>query len=288
MKIPTFLFLTVATWLGMCASAPTAKCADPATVTIIPNLAYKDGVALNPYESEHCRLDLYVPAGAKDVPCLLWFHGGALVEGSKSDPGTAATCRALASEGILVASAEYRFSPTVKYPAYLQDAAAAVAWTHRHATEHGGNPSRLFISGHSAGGYLTAMLALDDHLLSAVGINRADLSGFIPISGPMTTPDAVCEERGLPKGAVTADDAAPIKHVHADTPPWLILYADGDTPARITENRAMVEALVKSGNHHVTASEIAGRNHMTIMEWIAHPDDPARARIVAFIRHLAK
>ncbi len=118
MKIPTFLFLTVATWLGMCASAPTAKCADPATVTVIPNLAYKDGVALNPYESERCRLDLYVPAGAKDVPCLLWFHGGALVEGSKSDPGTAATCRALASEGILVASAEYRFSPTVKYPAY--------------------------------------------------------------------------------------------------------------------------------------------------------------------------
>ncbi len=288
MRIPTLLSLTIITWLGWCAPVPTAKCADPATVTATPDLAYKDGVAPNTYESEHCRLDLYAPAGAKDLPCLLWFHGGALIEGSKSDPGTVATCRALASEGILVASAEYRFSPTVKYPAYLQDAAAAVAWMHQHAAEHGGNPARLFVGGHSAGGYLTAMLALEEHLLSAVGVKRSDLSGFISVSGPMTTPDAVCEERGLPKGAVTADDAAPIKHVRANTPPWLVLYADGDTPARIAENRNMIEALAKVGNHGVTAHEIVGRNHMTIEEWIAHPNDPARAQIVAFIRHPVK
>ena len=288
MRTFTLLSLTVITWLGLCASAPVAKCADPATVSVLPNLAYKNGDALTADETERCRLDLYVPAGAKDVPCLLWFHGGALVEGIKSDPGTVATCRALASEGILVASAEYRLYPSVKYPAYIQDAAAAVAWMHQHAAEHGGDPARLFVGGHSAGGYLTAMLALDEHFLSAVGIKRSDLKGFIPVSAPMMTPDAVCEERGLPKGAVTADDAAPIKRVRANTPPWLVLYADGDTPARIAENRHMVEALSKVGNHGVTVHEIAGRNHMTVMEWIAHPDDPARAQIVAFIRHPAK
>ena len=288
MRIPTLLALTTVTWLGLSASIPIARCADASTVSVIPDLAYKNGGNLTAYETARCQLDLYVPAGVKDMPCLVWFHGGGLTSGTKSDPDIQATCRALASEGILVASAEYRLSPVVTYPAYLQDAAMAVAWMCQHAAEYGGDPARLFVSGHSAGGYLVAMLALDDQWLSAVGVNRLGLRGFIPVSGPMTTPDAVCAERGLPKGGVTVDAAAPISHVRPDTPPWMILYADGDTPKRVAENRAVVAALSKAGNRHVSEREIIGRNHMTIEQWIAHPGDATREQFVEFIRHPEK
>ena len=158
----------------------------------------------------------------------------------------------------------------------------------RHAAEHGGNPARLFVGGHSAGGYLTSMLAVDERLLSAVGVNRLGLAGFIPVSGQTMTHYTIREERGLPKDAMIADDAAPINHARADTPPWLILYADADMKMRAAENRFFAAALLDAGNHNVTLREITGRNHGTIAGWIAHPDDPARALIVAFIKRPAK
>ena len=168
-------------------------------VVVTTDLAYKSSASLNAYETERSRLDLYCPAGAKNLPCLVWFYGGGLTGGAKSEPYTRAICRALASEGILVACADYRLSPKAKYPAYIEDAAAAVAWVKQHAAEYGGDANRVFVGGHSAGGYLTAMLGLDPQYLRAVGVNVTDLAGFIPISGQMMTHYTIREERGLPK-----------------------------------------------------------------------------------------
>ena len=283
MQFQHFSRWTLLTLLIMVASRQTATCANGAEVGVTTDIAYKAGGSLSPYESERCHLDLYCPAGSKNLPCLVWFYGGGLTEGAKSQPHTQAICRALASDGILVVCADYRLSPKVKYPAYLEDAAAAVAWVKQHAAEHGGDANRVFVGGHSAGGYLTAMLGLDPRYLRAVGVNVVDLAGFIPISGQMMTHDTVREERGLSKDAIIADEAAPINHVHQATPPWLILYAEHDAPLRADENRFFAAAMTQAAHHDITVHEVAGRTHGTIAEWIAHPGDPAREQIVAYI-----
>jgi len=93
-----------------------------------PDISYKSGETLTGHETTRCQLDLYVPAPAKDLPCLVWFHGGGLIKGDKGGANTAAVAHALAGEGLVVAAANYRLSPGVKYPSYLEDAAAVVAW----------------------------------------------------------------------------------------------------------------------------------------------------------------
>ncbi len=268
----------------MMAPVPTAQSAENTDLVVTTEIPYKIGSGLSAYETERCRLDLYASAGASNLPCLIWLHGGGLTGGSKADEGTKALCRSLASDGMLVASVEYRLSPTAKFPAYIEDAAAAVAWVRQHAAEHGGAPAQVFVAGHSAGGYLVGMLGLDARYLKAVGVNGDTLAGFIPISGQMMTHYTVRDERGLPHDAITADEAAPINHVRRNTPPWLILYADHDAPLRGEENRYLAASLIQAGNPGIAIHEITGRTHGTIAEWIAHPHDAAREQIVAFVR----
>ena len=286
MTLRLSFLLAVLILLSPALSCRVLRAADPA-VNVTADLSYKTGGSDSDYENKSCRLDLYAPADAKNLPCLVWLHGGGLTGGSKADAGVAALCRALAGDGMLVANVEYRLSPKVKYPAYIEDSAAAVAWVKQHAVEHGGDPARIFVGGHSAGGYLTGMLALDAHYLRAVGIDAAELAGFIPVSGQMMTHYTVRKERGLPETTIVADEAAPIYHVRRDTPPWLILYADHDAPLRAEENRYFTAALQQTGNPGVTSHEITGRDHGTIAEWIAHPHDPAREQIVAFVHRVA-
>src|SRR5205085_1924481 len=125
---------------------------------------------------ERCQLDLYAPTGAKGLPCLIWLHGGGLIEGSKSGVPDQAICRALAGEEMLVACANYRLSPEAKYPAYVEDAAAAVAWVCQHADKYGGDPELVFVSGNSAGAYLVGLLGVDAKYLQAVGIGGSELA----------------------------------------------------------------------------------------------------------------
>ena len=149
---------------------PLPSCADESAAQKKPlaNLAYKTGEKLGEYETERCKLDLWLPPGGKNFATLVWFHGGALKGGSKD--GSAAIARALTADGIAVAAVNYRLSPKATYPAYLEDSAAAVAWVRAHIAEHGGDPAKVFISGHSAGGYLTLMLAMDARWLKPHGL----------------------------------------------------------------------------------------------------------------------
>ena len=130
-------------------------------VEVLENIPYRSGAGLSDDEKAHCQLDLYLPAGGKSFPTLVWFHGGGLETGDKKD--TAALARSFAQIGIGVVSANYRLSPKARYPSYVEDAAAAVAWTHAHIVEHGGDQDQLYVGGHSAGGWLALMVGLDGH-----------------------------------------------------------------------------------------------------------------------------
>lgn len=242
------------------------------------DIPYRRGANLDAYAAERCKLDLYLPAGRKDFPTLVWFHGGGLENGGKGSVRELA--RSLAADGLAVAAVDYRLSPKARYPAYLEDAAAATAWVLKHIAEQGGNPKRVLVGGHSAGGWLTLMLALDERWLKAEGVAAADLAGCIPVSGQTVTHSTVRKERGLAPQAVIADEAAPLRFVRSDAPPLLLIAAEQDMAARLEENQLLQANLKSAGCRTSRLLVVPDRDHGTIAGRIVRPEDPARRAIL--------
>jgi acetyl esterase/lipase len=249
----------------------------------LADIAYRTGDKLTAYETERCKLDLYLPPGGKNFATLVWFHGGGLKAGAKDGGETPKIARALASEGIAVASVNYRLSPKATYPAYLEDSAAAAAWVRAHIAEHGGDPAKVFISGHSAGGYLALMLAMDARWLKPHSLTPDSFAGYVPLSGQTMTHYTVREERSIGKETIIADEAAPVFYCRKDTPPMLVLAADHDMAARSEENAYLVAVLKGAGNERVTFRQIPDRTHGSIASKIPKPGDPVRKAILDFI-----
>ena len=276
--------------LLLLAALSFATLASAAEIEVRPDIAYQSGDQLSAYEKEWCKLDLYLPEKREGCASLIWLYGGALKNGSKDKASTQAVARSLAEGGIAVAVVNYRLSPKVTYPAYIEDAAAAFAWVHAHAGDYGGSVDRVFISGHSAGAYLASMVGLDEKYLAPHGLKLTNVAGIIPVAGQMMTHFTVREERGLDVDRIIADDAAPITHLQKVTPPMLLILGDKDWPARLEENAYFAAAALKvSKNPGVTLLEIPNRTHGGIGDNIAHADDPARKAILDFIaKHSAK
>jgi acetyl esterase/lipase len=252
-------------------------------VAIRKDIAYKPEEGLSSYELQRCKLDLYLPKSERRFPSLLWFHGGALKAGNKDDEFNRRIGQRLAQAGVAVAMANYRLSPQVKYPGYVEDAAAAFAWLRSHIAEHGGDPQRVFVGGHSAGAYLTLMIGLDERYLRHHGLETSAIAGLIPVSGQTMTHYTVREERGLNKDSIIADEAAPIHYVRKDAPPLLVLYAGNDLPARAEESQYLVAALKAAGHTRVSQQMIPERDHGSVAGNIPQPGDPAAAAILQFI-----
>lgn len=132
------------------------------------------------YADHKDRLDIYLPLGATKTPVVVYFHGGGLLYGDKSLGQVVA--KRLLAHGIGLVSANYRLSPGVMHPAHVEDAAAATAWVFKNIADYGGDPQQLYVSGHSAGAYLAALLALDPQHLGRHQMSPGDIRGAIPIS----------------------------------------------------------------------------------------------------------
>jgi acetyl esterase/lipase len=249
---------------------------------ILKDLPYKTGKR-TAYEQERCKLDLYLPADTKDFPTVVWFHGGGLQGGDKRGGYIEAMGRRFAAEGIAVASVNYRLSPQVSFPAYIDDAAAAFAFVRNEIAKQGGSPNRVFISGHSAGGYLTAMLGLDEQYLARYGLKITDIAGLMPISGQMITHTAVREERKISKTQPIIDEAAPAFHVRPDCPAFLVFAGSNDLPTRAEENRYFAAAMKAAGHKDVAYLEVEGRDHGTVGSQLGDSDDIVAKTIIAFI-----
>ena len=280
----SFPGLTALLGLLFLLAHPAASRADETTpIQPITDIAYKSGDKLTEYEMQRCKLDLYLPRGGKNFATLVWFHGGALKAGAKDGGETPKIARALAGDGIAVASVNYRLSPKATYPAYVEDSAAAVAWVRAHIAERGGDPEKVFISGHSAGGYLTLMLAMDARWLKPHGLTPDSFAGYIPLSGQTMTHYTVREERGIAKETIIADEAAPVFYCRKDTPPMLVLAGDHDMAARSEENEYLVAVMKGAGNKRVTFRQIPDRTHGSIANNIVKSGDPVRQAILDFI-----
>lgn len=251
-------------------------------IQVISDVTYKEQGETD-YEKERCKLDLYLPAGQKNFATLLWFHGGSLEKGDKGGDIAVLGAKRLAGDGIAVIPVNYRLSPKVSYPAYIDDAAASFAWVYKNIKAHGGDPKNVFISGHSAGGYLVAMLALDPRYLKKYGLEVDAIAGVIPVSGQMITHATVRKERGISGTTPIIDEAAPSYHARKDTPPFLAIFGSNDLPARAAENIYFTAAMKAAGHQTIKHFEVEGRNHGTIANKLPEKDDLVALAIQAFV-----
>lgn len=186
-------------------------------------------------------LDIYLP-DSDGFSVLLYFHGGGLEVGDKSDQKVLFDY--MISQGIAVVSANYRMYPNAKYPDFLIDAADATAWVFKNIGNYG-KIKDIYVGGSSAGGYISQMLCFDEKWLSKYGIKSADFSGFILDAGQPTCHYNVLRERGLDTRRVIVDDSAPLYHIGESEqyPPMLIIVSDNDMENRYEQTMLLVSTL---------------------------------------------
>jgi len=209
------------------------------------------------YIKERCFLDIYYPKNSKGFGTIVWFHGGSLTGGSKELP------EALKNKGFCIIGVNYRLSPRVSAPKYIEDAAAAVAWTFKNITKFGGDSSLIFVSGHSAGGYLTTMIGLDKKWLKVYDIDANQIAGLIPLSGQMITHFTIRKERGIESTTPVVDELAPLFHVRADAPPLLMITGDREMEmlGRYEENAYLFRMMKLVGHKRSKLFELEGYGH---------------------------
>jgi len=188
------------------------------------------------------QLDVYRPVAASGAPVVVFFYGGRWQGGDRKQ--YAFVGEALAASGIVAVLPDYREYPAVRFPAFVEDAARAVAWARQHAQALGGDPSRLYVAGHSAGAHIAALLGTDARYLDAQGFAPRDLAGVIAIAGPhdfLPITDAdIAEIFGPPE---RYPDSQPVNFVDGDEPPFLLLHGSDDDLVRPRNSVSLADRL---------------------------------------------
>jgi acetyl esterase/lipase len=210
---------------------------------------------IQPYQGKHDiaygpgardRLDLYTPRHVEGAPIIVFFYGGSWQGGAKETYLFAAAT--LAARGYVVVVPDYRVYPDAKFPEFLNDAARALRWARDNAATFGGDPTRLFVMGHSAGAYIAAMLALDDTWLGPVGLDpKRDIAGLIGLAGPY---DFLPLKDPTLKIIFDGDRplTQPISYANGRKPPALLLAGTADDTVDPDNSARLAKALQRAGN----------------------------------------
>ena len=259
MKKQFFLYLLV--FSAVFAFAQKTEYDTKTNIRYYPEADYKNDT----YKAERCILDVYYPKNTKGFATIIWFHGGGLTGGSKEIP------QALKDKGYCIIGVGYRLSPNVTAPAYIEDAAAAIAWAFNNIDKYGGDSSKIFLSGHSAGGYLDLMVGLNKKYLAKYNIDANRVAGLIPLSPQCITHFTVRKEKGIPETQPVIDEYAPLYFVRADAPPLLLITGDREMEllGRYEENAYMARMMKLAGHKDTRLFELDGYGH--IMTEPAYP-----------------
>lgn len=235
--------------------------------------------------AERLSLDVYAPAHADRAPVVVYFYGGDWTTGKRQWYRWMG--EALATQGMVAMIADYRHSPAVRMDGFLHDGAEAVRWARDHATEFGGDPSRLFVMGHSAGGHIAAMLATDKEWLGTVGMKPRDLAGFIGVAGaydflPLNEPRYVAMFGDSPAEQARSQ---PINFVDGDEPPALLLQGEEDTEVFPSEAISM-EGRYRQLGEPVTLKLYPGLGHESLVFALGplHRKAPVMQDVATFVR----
>jgi len=218
-------------------------------------------------------LAIWVPANATEgdqLPVIVFFYGGGWDSGERGSYGFAG--RALARQGFVVVIPDYRLVPKAHWPDFIEDSAAAVAWTHEHIATLGGDPDRIALMGHSAGAYNAAMLALDPQWLRAAKSDPSIIRGVAGLAGPY---DFLPLEKGgrgdRAMGKVRPiEKTQPIHFARGDAPPLWLATGDEDDTVRPRNSQNLAAAIEKAGGQ-ATLRIYPGMGHTGIVMALAAP-----------------
>lgn len=257
-------------------------------------------------ENGHARhvLDIYTPTGAKNAPVVFWIHGGGWQTGDKSD--VKLKPQWFMDRGFVFVSTNYRLLPEVDMGTLIRDVAKSCGWVSQNIAEHGGDPKRILVGGHSAGAQLAAILCTDERYLKAEGVGLDSLIGCVPVDGDTYNVPAIIEVaetrnrmHGLPMpnfghrlkfgdDPAKHKDFSAVNHVAKGKgiPPFLILHvaAHPDTSAQ-AKNLGNV---LKAADVPVTVFGASDTNHVKLNNDLGLPDDPATKALDEFVKKALK
>ncbi|MDB5319868.1 MAG: esterase/lipase/thioesterase family protein [Phycisphaerales bacterium] len=216
---------------------------------LVPACGYTRTADLTYGDLPRQRLDVYRPHNAAPgAPVVIFFYGGYWQYGSKDDYRFVA--EAITSRGFVAVLADYRLYPAVKFPAFVEDGARAVRWTHDNIERFGGDPQHVYLMGHSAGAHIVALLTLDGHYLKDAGLDRNAIRATVGISGPYDfLPGAMSRPVFNMTPADTAADPniEPIHFAGSHAPPLLLLHGARDETIEAANSSRLADRIQQSG-----------------------------------------
>ena len=245
-----------------------------------------DGLSYGP-GSRH-KLDVYRPREPDAAGTVVVFlYGGAWKSGARGDYRFAA--EAFASRGYVTVVPDYRLYPEVRFPVFVEDAARALGWVRDNIAEHGGDPGRIVLVGHSAGAHSAALLALDRRYLDAAGVLRGAILGVVGLAGPYGfDPTTYPTTKKIFATAVRAEDARPLAFARAGAPPMLLMHGLDDSTVEPRNSKQLAKALRAEGVR-ARYLPLADVGHAGVLLALASPFEglaPVVPEAVDFIREL--
>ena len=223
-------------------------------------------------------------------PLFIFVHGGFwLLSDDEYQIGPSIAAN-LSRDGVAVALVRYRLAPAYRHPAQAEDVAAAVGYLIKHASQYGFDPKRVYLAGHSAGGHLASLVALDRGYLNRQGLSPKALAGVISISGlyelapswNVSDNQKRATEKTFGTAPAILKQASPMHHVRADAPPFLILNASQDFAGFVLDARRFADALRTAGNEAVQQLVFKGTDHFTLVK-LDDENNPVRRTIRGFM-----
>ncbi len=218
------------------------------------------------------KLDVYSPKDAKDRPVVVFFYGGSWTAGSRGLYRFVGA--ALAERGIVTVLPDYRLYPQVKFPQFIDDGALAIAWVQAHAREFGGDPQRIVLMGHSAGGHEAAFLAYDRQLLQKAGARPEWIAGLVGLSGPYALAPDTKILNTIFASPYTEAEWQPVRFVTAQSPPTLLVHGTADDVVSIRHAEKLRDVLL-ANRVRVETQFYPGKSHS---DTVAGFSVPARGR----------
>lgn len=205
------------------------------------------------------QLDVYQPAVSRNGIVVVFFYGGSWSMGERAQYRFVA--QTLTRQGVTVVVADYRFHPEVVFPAFMHDAAAAVAWTHRNIARYGGDPNKIYLLGHSAGAHIATLLALNKRYLAAQDLDANVIAGVVGLATPTDFAATLgAKYRPVFVDQTQLDLAQPLRYVRADAPPMLLQHGADDTVV-LPRNSQVLAAKLQAAGGQARAIVYPGKGH---------------------------
>ncbi len=239
--------------------------------TVTPSSSYDKSADIAYGDDPRQRLDVYRPRNAgTPAPVVVFFYGGTWRSGQRADYAFVGS--ALAARGIVTVVADYRLYPQVRYPSFIEDSAAAVAWTNRQIARFGGDAKQIFVMGHSSGAYNASMVALDKRWLAQSGLSPSIVRGWIGLAGPydflpIENPDV----KPVFHFPDTPTDSQPINFALAGSPPALLIAASDDKLVSPQRNTGAMALKLKAAGVQVTERYFPKPSHTTLITTLVWP-----------------